>query len=115
MKRSLFLSGILFFSLYAANAAITLPTLFTDNMVFQQKTDAAIWGSTSQSRPVLVVTSWNNKKYTALPDVYGRWKIKFATPAYGGPYTITITDGEALTLKNIMIGEVWICSGQSNM
>jgi len=115
MKKNLLFSGILFFLLYAAHATITLPTLFTDNMVFQQKTDGAIWGSTTQTRPVMVITSWNNKKYSALPDIYGRWKVKFPTPAYGGPYTITITDGEDLTLKNIMIGEVWICSGQSNM
>ena len=115
MKKNLLFSGILFFSLYAAHATITLPTLFTDNMVFQQKTDGAIWGSTTQTRPVMVITSWNNKKYNALPDIYGRWKVKFPTPAYGGPYTITITDGDELTLKNIMIGEVWICSGQSNM
>ncbi len=115
MKKHLLFSFALCFLLYAAHAAVTLPSLFTDNMVFQQKTDAFIWGSTTQTRPVMVITSWNNKKYSALPDVYGRWKIKFPTPAYGGPYTITITDGEALTLNNVMIGEVWICSGQSNM
>ena len=115
MKKALFLFCMHCCLRYAADATITLPTLFSDNMVFQQKTDAAIWGSTTQTTRVMVVTSWNNKRYSVLPDMNGRWKIKFPTPAYGGPYTITVTDGEAVTLKNIMIGEVWICSGQSNM
>ncbi|HSC37778.1 MAG TPA: hypothetical protein VLD19_07905, partial [Chitinophagaceae bacterium] len=80
MKKLVFLSCALCFLQFAAHATITLPSLFSDNMVFQQKTDAAIWGSTTQSRPVMIVTSWNNKKYSALPDIYGRRKIKFSTP-----------------------------------
>lgn len=114
MKKILLLSAILCM-VCAAQATITLPSVFTDNMVLQQKTDAAIWGKTSGDRPVMLMTSWNKKKYSVLPDMYGRWKIMVATPAYGGPYTISMTDGEELTLKNVMIGEVWICSGQSNM
>ena len=51
----------------------------------------------------------------AIADANGNWKIKVATPSYGGPYTITISDGEILVLNNVLIGDVWICSGQSNM
>jgi sialate O-acetylesterase len=116
MKNLLFLSCICCSLQYAATAEIILPSLFTDNMVFQQKTNAAIWGKTTGLGNVMLATSWNNKKYRVSPDIAGRWKIVFPTPAYGGPYTITIMDGDApLTLKNIMIGEVWVCSGQSNM
>jgi len=114
MKKILVLPAILCMA-YAAKATIELPSVFTDNMVLQQKTDAAIWGKTTGDRPVMLMTSWNKKKYSVLPDMYGRWKINVATPAFGGPYTISMTDGEELTLKNIMIGEVWVCSGQSNM
>jgi len=114
MKKILVLPAILCCMVYAAKATITLPSIFTDNMVLQQKTDAAIWGRTTGDR-VLLKTSWNKKQYSVIPDMYGRWKINVPTPAYGGPYTISMTDGEELTLKNIMIGEVWVCSGQSNM
>jgi hypothetical protein len=59
--------------------------------------------------------SWNKKKYTVQSDQSGKWKLKITTPEAGGPYEITISDGEAITLHNILIGEVWFCSGQSNM
>lgn len=115
MRNILFFSAIACLLATAAQATITLPSVFSDNMVLQQKTEAAIWGKTTGDRPVMLLTSWNKKKYSVLPDMYGRWKINVSTPAFGGPYTISMTDGEELTLKNVMIGEVWVCSGQSNM
>lgn len=71
-----------------------------------------------QSRPVEksnVTTSWDNRKYTVQAAADSTWKTAVATPAAGGPYSIRISDGEAIVLDNVMIGEVWICSGQSNM
>lgn len=94
---------------------VKLPAIFGDNMVLQQQTEAAIWGKASPRKSVKVTTSWNNKSYTTTSDVDGNWKLKVQTPAAGGPYNITISDGKALTLKNVLIGEVWVCSGQSNM
>lgn len=88
---------------------------FTNNMVLQQKTSAAIWGTEKAGRTVTVTTSWNNKKYMVVADDAGNWKVKVATPSYGGPYAITFDDGEVTTLNNVLIGEVWVCSGQSNM
>jgi len=98
-----------------ANAAVIPAACFTDNMVLQQKTEASLWGTETPDKTFSIVTSWNNKKYTATADANGNWKIKVTTPSYGGPYTITFNDGDVLTLKNILIGEVWVCSGQSNM
>ena len=98
-----------------SKATIKLPYFFSDNMVLQQKTDAAIWGWAKPGSTVQIITSWNKKKYSTATNAEGKWKIKIATPAAGGPYKITITDGTALTIKNILIGEVWLCSGQSNM
>lgn len=97
------------------SAAIQLPWFFSDNMVLQQKTDAAIWGRAKAGSTVQVITSWNKARYSAKADDAGKWKLKVATPEAGGPYTITISDGTPVTLKNILIGEVWLCSGQSNM
>lgn len=113
MKSRLFCLALLGLA-HAVNAKITLPSMFTDNMVLQQKTRAAIWGKATGKR-VTVTTSWNNKRYEVAASAQGDWLVKVATPSYGGPYTITISDGEAVTLKNVLIGEVWICSGQSNM
>ncbi len=84
-------------------------------MVLQQQTDAAIWGTASVNASVKVTTSWNGKSYTAKAGADGKWKLKVSTPAAGGPYEITVSDGKTLKLKNVMIGEVWVCSGQSNM
>jgi len=94
---------------------VKLPSIFGDNMVLQQQTSAAIWGYASKNTTVRVVTSWNRKSYTTRSDNEGKWKLTASTPVAGGPYEITISDGKALKLSNVMIGEVWICSGQSNM
>ena len=98
-----------------SGAKIILPSFFSDNMVLQQKTEAAIWGWAKVNSTVQLTPSWNKKKYTVQSDHAGKWKLKISTPAAGGPYEITISDGEAITIHNILIGEVWFCSGQSNM
>lgn len=108
----LFLSSALF----SLNAEIRMPVIFGDNMVLQQQSEAAIWGWAKANTTVRVTTSWDRKSYSAKSDGQGYWKLKVKTPAAGyTPYTITISDGKAITLNNILIGEVWICSGQSNM
>ena len=89
--------------------------MFSDNMVLQQQTDAPIWGESKPGKKVEIVTSWNGEKYTAEADSLGKWNVKVKTPAAGGPYSIIISDGKPVMLKNVMIGEVWLCSGQSNM
>jgi len=96
-------------------ATVQLPSFFSDGMVLQQQTNAAIWGWAKPSATVKVSTSWNKKMYAATADSKGKWSVKVATPVASGPYTITISDGEPLIIKNILIGEVWLCSGQSNM
>lgn len=96
-------------------AKITLSVLFTNNMVLQQKDNVPVWGSTSSGKNIRITTSWNNKVYTVKPGPDGKWKTTVSTPSYGGPYSMTFDDGEVLKLNNILIGEVWVCSGQSNM
>ncbi|CAN5605662.1 sialate O-acetylesterase [soil metagenome] len=103
------------FCIQLAEAKVILPSVFSDNMVLQQKTNAAIWGTTGVGKTVSIITGWNNKKYTVTANKDGAWKVKVLTPSFGGPYTISINDGELTTLKNVLIGEVWVCSGQSNM
>lgn len=119
MKRNFTILALLSFFFVTIStslfAEVKLPAIFGDNMVLQQQTDAAIWGEASSNKTVKVTTSWNKKSYSTKADAAGNWKVKVRTPAAGGPFSITISDGKTLQLKNVLIGEVWICSGQSNM
>lgn len=103
------------FNLSTLYAEVKLPSVFGDNMVLQQQTEVAVWGKASPNSTVTVKTSWNGKTYTVKAGGDGKWKTKVATPAAGGPYTLTVSDGKPVVIKNVMIGEVWVCSGQSNM
>jgi len=97
------------------DAKVTLPRMFSDGMVMQRETSANMWGTADKSSTVRIAPSWTKKVYTAKADAGGRWKTAIETPAAGGPYTITVSDGEKTVLSNILIGELWVCSGQSNM
>lgn len=96
-------------------AKSTMPVLFSDNMVLQQKTQAPVWGNCKPEKKVKVKTSWDEKIYETLSDKSGNWILKVETPEAGGPYRIIVDAGEKITLDDVMIGEVWLCSGQSNM
>ncbi|MCU7549242.1 sialate O-acetylesterase [Chitinophagaceae bacterium LB-8] len=96
--------------------AIKLPYFFSDNMVLQQRTAPLIWGWSNAGSKVILITSWNKKKYVVTADEKGKWKTNVDTPAAGGPFEISISEGNSsITIKNVLIGEVWLCSGQSNM
>ena len=92
-----------------------LPTFFSDNMVLQQNTTVRLFGKAKASSTVTITTDWDHQTTQTLSDAAGKWEIAIQTPAAGGPYQLRISDGEPLTLKNVLIGEVWFCSGQSNM
>ena len=94
---------------------VVLPSVFSDHMVLQQKDTVLIWSRADINKTVSITGSWNGKTYKVKTNGEGQWKTRIATPAAGGPYTISFDDGEKLVLKNILIGEVWLCSGQSNM
>ena len=98
-----------------AQAKVTLPAFFTDNMVIQQRSTLILPGKAKPGKQVMVKASWDNRKYTVKAATDGSFTLQLPTPAAGGPYQITLSDGETLTLRNIMVGEVWFCSGQSNM
>jgi sialate O-acetylesterase len=104
-----------FLTLSSTFATVKPASIFSDHMVLQQQSNVAIWGWAKPSSTVKITTSWNKKLYTASADVTGKFKIKVSTPKAGGPFEISLNDGELLVLKDILIGEVWICGGQSNM
>jgi len=97
-------------------AQVQLPSLFADNMILQRMSTPPIWGKSGKNAKISIRTSWNNKTYTATASPEGVWKMNVETGEAGGPYTITIKSGsETKTLSNVLLGEVWLCSGQSNM
>ncbi|QNA43458.1 sialate O-acetylesterase [Lacibacter sediminis] len=115
MRKYILVFTVLFFYASLLQAKIKLPAIIADGMVLQQSSKVKIWGETDKANNVTIVSSWNKKKYTVLPSNDGKWMMEIETPQAGGPYTLTLSDGESIVLKNILIGEVWFCSGQSNM
>lgn len=115
-SRTFYIIYLFFFiGTLSISAKIKLPSLFGNGMVLQQQSETFIWGTSKENTKVDLVTSWNQKAYSITSDKNGKWKIKISTPEAGGPYAITISDGSTLELNNVLIGEVWVCSGQSNM
>jgi sialate O-acetylesterase len=105
----------LFLIPFSVLAEVSLPSVFADNMVLQQKSKASFWGKADVGEKISVTTTWGEKKsFTA--DSKGEWSVKLSTPK--GSYTaqeITIKGENEIILSNVLIGEVWLCSGQSNM
>lgn len=106
---------VLIFVLSPLSAKVQLPAIFSDNMVLQQKSSVPFWGTASPGKILKIKSSWNNTTVQTTVEKDGRWKIEVPTPEYGGPFNIEISDGTKLELHNVLIGEVWLCSGQSNM
>ncbi|MFC5283536.1 sialate O-acetylesterase [Pedobacter alpinus] len=108
--------NILFLFIAAQSIAqVKMASIFTNNLVLQQEAKVPIWGWTKPGENVSVLTSWNKQNYNTKADENGKFKVYVNTPKAGGPYEITIKDKKSLTISNILIGEVWILGGQSNM
>ena len=98
-----------------ASAKVRLPQFFSDNMVLQQETECNIWGWVEPGKRVSITTSWDKKCHNVQANKDGRFGVTVKTPKAGGPYFIGFKDKDYVQISNVMIGEVWICSGQSNM
>lgn len=98
-----------------SQAEVRLSALFTDGMVLQQQSKVPVWGWADPQTTVTLQTSWNGQKYQAKADKLGQWKIVVQTPVAGGSYQIKVSEKNVIELYDILIGEVWLCSGQSNM
>lgn len=104
-------------SIISAEAKLKLSTLISDNMVLQQQSEVRIWGESGAGAKVQISVSWSKEKYTSTTDAEGNWLVSIKTPkASYDTHSITISEGrDKVTVKNILIGEVWLASGQSNM
>ncbi len=101
---------------FSSSAQIELSNLFSDNMVLQQESHVNIWGKAKKNQELIIYNSWSGKIIRTIVKDDGSWEVKIKTPSAGGPYNIQVTcDGETKTINNVLIGEVWLASGQSNM
>ena len=115
MKKTVLFIAALLLGMATMVAKVTPAPIFADDMVLQQQTEVSLWGTAKPDAKVVITTTWSKAKTVVNTDADGKWKASVSTPVAGGPYEITFNDGEKLTLKNVLIGEVWFCSGQSNM
>lgn len=110
------ISAILLLSFLPVSATVRLSSLIGDNMVLQQNSHARIFGTADPESRITVSLSWTDSVFTTTTDRIGEWSLAIKTPGGGfTPQSITISDGDPLTINNVLIGEVWLASGQSNM
>lgn len=114
MKKLLLISSLIVS--ITATAQLRLPAIFSDHLVVQRETSVPLWGWAYPDQEIIIKTTWDTATVKARTDNTARWRAEIKTPAAGGPHTITIKAGnDVRTLTDVMSGEVWLCSGQSNM
>jgi sialate O-acetylesterase len=96
-------------------AEVRLPKVLASQMVLQRESEVKIWGWAEAGESVEVRGDWLDGKFTATADTEGRWQVQLQTNKAGGPHTITIEGENRIELRDVLFGEVWIASGQSNM
>jgi sialate O-acetylesterase len=115
MKNNIIAFGLFLILCNTAVANVTLPNVLSDNMVLQRNSEVTIWGWANPQEEVVITPSWNHQEYKIKASNQAKWEMNIPTPKEGGPFMISIKGYNEIVLKNILIGEVWICSGQSNM
>ena len=114
MKKSvLAVAGSFLLSLTSLQADVKLSGLYSDNAVIQRNAPVKVWGWADPLEKVTV--NFVNKSLSTEADAEGNWSVTFPAQKAGGPHSMTVRGKNALTRTNLMFGEVWVCSGQSNM
>ena len=111
--KKIFLLIILFIVTIQVFGNVTLPKIFGDNMVLQRNKAIPVWGWADAGEKVTI--RFNHQTKTVVADKNGNWKINLDKELAGGPFQLVVKGKNILTFKNVLVGEVWICSGQSNM
>ena len=99
----------------AVSADVKLPAILGDNMVLRCDGDAALWGWARPGESIRVAASWSDVELKTSANSRGEWRVLVPTTDAGGPHTITVAGDTSITIRNVMLGQVWLCSGQSNM
>lgn len=104
--------GLIAFSVFAE---VRLPAIIGSHMVLQQNSDCKIWGWANPGEKISINGSWDTTHYNTVTDGNAKWMVTIKTPKAGGPFTVSLKGDNQITLDDVLIGEVWDCSGQSNM
>ncbi len=107
--------SVFIFTVVVAFAQVRLPAIIANNMVLQQKSTITLWGLAKPEEKVIVTASWNRKPAVVTAGKDGKWSLNIKTITAGGPYTISFAASNTIEVKNVLLGEVWLASGQSNM
>jgi sialate O-acetylesterase len=113
--KKIILFACCFIIIQSTKATIVLPAVLSSNMVLQQQSTVKLWGWGNPLEKIVITTSWNNAVDSTVVQSDASWQLNIKTVAAGGPYNITIKGANTIVLENVMLGEVWVCSGQSNM
>src|SRR5687768_9998834 len=112
LKKIVFAKLVLAFS-FTANAQVRLPRLVRDSMILQRDAPVNIWGWAAVNEKISL--RFKNKTYKTTAGKSGKWMLQLPPTPAGGPYTLDIAASNKISLKEILFGDVWFCSGQSNM
>jgi len=111
--KKIILSSITFLICYSLYADVTLPKIFSDNMVLQRNKQIPVWGWANPNEKITIQFDHQTKKTKA--DKNGKWMVKLDNESAGGPYQLIVKGKNTIIINDVLVGEVWICSGQSNM
>lgn len=109
-----FMAGFGFFAAVAL-ADVKVPAVFSDNMVLQRNLANTVWGWAEPGEEINVSFNSNDQTKTTKADDAGKWSVKLDPVSHGGPFQLKIEGKNSLTFENVLVGDVWVCSGQSNM
>ena len=97
----------------AIQAKVTLPHIFSDNLVLQRETAIPVWGWANAGEKITVL--FNKQTISAIANAKGKWSLKLKSEKAGGPFELIVKGENTIDIKNVLVGEVWLCTGQSNM
>ncbi len=113
--RPLLFALLLFLSGTCVYANVALPAIFSDHMVLKQNTTVKMWGWANPTEKVKIISSWSSDTIETVGSNMAKWEVDIQTPDAGGPYSITVQGYNTLKIEDVLVGEVWLASGQSNM
>ena len=116
INKTIFLAILIITTMGCDNkVSLSLPSIFSDQMILQRETEVSFWGKSSPKENIKITGSWGSSSST-IADNSGKWQLKLSTPSAGGPYEVEVNDSKnSIIYKDVLIGEVWLASGQSNM
>ena len=115
MKKQLLIISLFCFATIASKANVRLPNIIGSHMVLQQKSTVKFWGWSAPGENITIKVSWDTATYKVVAGRDAKWITSIKTPEAGGSYAITIKGNNTIKLEDVLIGEVWLCGGQSNM